>query len=87
MLAATDLCIQSRSNRLYWHLFPKKLKSRYPLSKFLILCVVAVAEARSNKIVPRPEVKKFITDPWMQAQLKILNPAWFVPSGNTLGAT
>jgi hypothetical protein len=77
MLAAMDGGFPNNGSRLYWHLFPRNLKARYPLSKFLILCVVAVAEARSKKAVPRLEVQKFITNPWMKAQLKLLNPAWF----------
>lgn len=67
----------SKGKRAYPYLFPKDAKGPYPLSKFLLLCAIAAGEVKAGKKVPRPEVEKFIVDPWMQGALHTINSAWF----------
>lgn len=67
----------AKSSRAYKYLFPKDLKSAYPISKFLLLCVVAASETRCESKSARPEVAQFVKDEWMVSQLKAINPIWF----------
>jgi len=76
VLAIMENGFPSKGSRLYYHLFPKNLRSPYPLSKFLILCVLAATEARGGKPIPRPEVGQFVNEPWMRRSLMTLNAAW-----------
>ncbi len=66
-----------RSSAAYVYLFPKKSTGRYPLAKFLLLCAIAGGEKNKGKTTPRPEVAKFVVDPWMQSALRQLHPVWF----------
>jgi hypothetical protein len=67
----------AKANRAYSYLFPKDARSRYPLSKSLLLCVIAISERQAGKVAPRPEVAKFVDDEWLRAAIKAINPAWF----------
>lgn len=77
MLSIAEGVFPSKGSRLYWHLFPKNLRSPYPLSKSLTLCAIAAAETRAGKAANRPEVQNFVSDPWMRRSLLVLNPKWF----------
>jgi hypothetical protein len=77
LMTFADEGFPSKGKRSYPYLFPKDAKGPYPLSKFLLLCVIAAAEVKAGKKVARPEVEKFVTDPWMQGALRIISPAWY----------
>lgn len=77
LMAFADEGFPSKGKRSYPYLFPKDAKGSYPLSKFLLLCVIAAAEVKAGKTVARPEVEKFVIDPWMQDALRTINSAWF----------
>jgi hypothetical protein len=67
----------SKSKAAYQYLFPKKMSRPYPSGKFLLLCAIAADEKRRGLTTPRPEVVKFVVDPWMQFALRRVNNAWF----------
>jgi hypothetical protein len=68
----------SKSHRLYPYLFPTKQTAPYPTSKFLLLCLIAAHDSAKGITTVRPEVKKFITDPWMRNEISSINPNWLV---------
>jgi hypothetical protein len=76
MLSVMKQGFPSKNSRMYWHLFPKNLRSPYPVSKFLILCVLAAADARAGRLLPRPAVQQFVEEPWMRRALIGLNAEW-----------
>ena len=53
------------------------MKGSYPVSKFLLLCVIAAGEQKRGSIAKRPEIAVFVRDRWMLKQLKLIHPSWF----------
>lgn len=77
LLAFADGVFPSKSSQAYQYLFPKKSGPRYPLGKFLILCVVAAREHELGKKLARPEVVSYVVDPWMKRALFSIQQPWF----------
>ncbi len=77
LLSFADGVFPSKSSKAYQYLFPKKSGPRYPLGKFLILCVVAARERELGKQLARPEVVSYVVDPWMKRSLLSIQPPWF----------
>jgi len=75
-LAGADF--PSKRHRLYPYLFPTKQSGPYPTSKFLLLCLIAAHDSAKGLKSARPEVKKFVTDPWMFDEINSINPNWLV---------
>jgi hypothetical protein len=67
-----------RSNRLYHYLFPTKQSGSYPVSKFLLLCVIAAKEQAKGICKERPVVGHYVKDPWMIKELRAINASWFM---------
>jgi len=67
----------STNGRVRMYLFPTNSKRDYPLSKFLLLCLLASRDAENGKRQRRPEVEAVVTDPWYRHWLWELHPHWF----------
>lgn len=81
LMTFADSGFPSKGNRAYPYLFPKDARGAYPIPKFLLLCVIAASEHKAGKKVARPEVEKFVVDPWMQSAIRTINPLWFATKG------
>lgn len=73
----SDASFPSKKSKLYSYLFPDKSSGAFPISKFLLLCLLAVSEREKGLNVPRAIVAARVTDPWMKAHLKSIHPVWF----------
>lgn len=66
------------NNRLHYYLFPNKVQSPYPISKFLILFTLATSEFNKGIQSAKPIVLEHVTDEWYLYWLKEANPYWFI---------
>jgi len=66
----------SKRSRLYSYLFPELRPTRYPVSKFLLLCDVAYSEHEAQKSLSRPEVSSYVTDSWYRHWIRGIHLPW-----------
>jgi len=77
LLGFTKASFPRKRERLHFYLFPETRQEPYPLPKFLVLCALAFSEAHAGKIVVRPEISSYVTDPWYRHWLELIHPSWF----------
>jgi hypothetical protein len=65
------------NDRVSFYLFPRNKQRPYPLSKFLLLCVLASSEARRGSKSKRQQISDHATDCWYRHWLESIHPNWF----------
>jgi hypothetical protein len=77
LLTFADAPFPNKNDRVYKYLFPDKAGVRYPIAKFLLLCVVAASERAKGLGLKRHIVQEHVSDPWMLDALRAIHDPWF----------